>query len=401
MAQARINDAALARELARRLDSGESAPREGDSPAVQGLLQTFACLQTIRAEPDPAFERQLYRTVARRAQPALPRLTTRLSGGFSWLRRRPLLATAAILLLAVIVGQAFYSGPGAGQPLVYIPRDWSQAGVETEVHRYGLNRPWWAGGWSRAPVAVNEYWPSGTAAMLDLYSPDFTQPPDRMVTQQAFLVLSVEDQSASLAALKEIIQAQHGFIVDSESTLTTRDYSNVVVQFRVPAAAFEETIAQVEALRGLVVSERLTSSDVTSSYVDLEARLHNLELTETELQDLLQAAQERGDTAADILSINKTLSDIRGQIEQLRGEKNLLEESVAMAQIQVVLAPKEAVPGFNAGQLFGDAWARLGRFLQRVAALLIYGLVFLLPLLPIIGVVVLIRRARSRKGASN
>ncbi len=218
-----------------------------------------------------------------------------------------------------------------------------------------------------------------------------------MVAQDAFLILSVEDQAASMAALQEIIRAQHGFIVDSQSTLTTKDYSDITVQFQVPAAAFEETIAQVKSLGIQVIAERTTSSDVTSSYVDLEARLRNLELAETELQDLLQAAQERGDTAADILAIYNSLSDIRGQIEQLRGQKKLLEESVAMAQVEVILAPIEAVPGFSAGQLFGDAWGRLVTFLQKVAGVLIYGLVFLLPVLPIIGVIVLIRQANRRR----
>ena len=72
-----------------------------------------------------------------------------------------------------------------------------------------------------------------------------------------------------------------------------------------------------------------------------------------------------------------------------------------MAQFQVVLLPEGIGPGFMPGQTFGDAWAQLGLVLQRAATGLIYGLVFLLPLLPILGIVFLVwrakRRARSRK----
>jgi hypothetical protein len=218
--------------------------------------------------------------------------------------------------------------------------------------------------------------------------------PDRMVTRKAYLVLYVRDRAASLDALEGIVQTQRGLIVESTSVLTEEGYATVT--FRVPAAAFEETIAQIEALGARVGSEDITSSDVTASYVDLDARLRNLELAETELQDLLKAAQERGDTAADILAIYDSLSDIRGKIEQLRGEKSVLEESVAMAQFTVVLEPEGVIPGFRPGQTFGDAWTQLRLVLQRVATGLIYGVVFLLPLLPILGIVFLVWRARRR-----
>jgi hypothetical protein len=390
--QAEKNGTALAGELARRLDAGELVPRDGDGPEVQGLLRAYARLQAIPAEPDPAFGRQLYRAMMRQNRPASQQRPSRLASCFSWLRRRPLFAAAAILfLVALVAGQVLYARPIAELPLDGYPVD-------------GHFLPAMAGAWA-APAAGDQL--SGVTNGLSGYYVDSygvlrsaDTPPDRMVTRQAYLVLYVKDQAAGLAALQEIIQTQRGLVIESANTLVTGGYSNIVVTFRVPATAFEETIAQVKALGTRVGSEKITSSDVTASYIDLDARLRNLELTETELQDLLKAAQERGDTAADILAIYQSLSEIRGQIEQLRGEKSLLEESVAMAEFEVTLAPEGTVPGFMPGQILSDAWTQLGLVLQRAATGLIYGLVFLLPLLPILGIVFLVwrayRRARNR-----
>ena len=400
--QAEMNGAALAGELARRLDAAEFAPRDRDRPEVQGLLRAYARLQAIPAEPDPAFRRQLYRSIVRQSRPASKQRPSRLASCFSWLRRRPLVSAAAVLLLvALVAGQLLYARPIEESPGGHGPVDIARIVPQSGMYPDRPEPKIMAGTYGYSLPAETSMAGASANADVRAATPAYTSPTDRMVTRQAYLLLYVKDQAASLAALQEIVRAQGGWVVDSENTLTTGGYSNIDVTFRVPAAAFEETIAQVKALGARVGSENVTSSDVTASYVDLDARLRNLELTETELQDLLKAAQERGDTAADILAIYQSLSEIRGQIEQLRAEKSLLEESVAMAQFRVWLAPVGAVPGFSPGQIFGDAWTQLRLVLQGAATGLIYGLVFLLPLLPILGIVFLVwrarRRARSRK----
>ena len=53
------DDAALAEELAARLDAGMLTPREDDSPELKALLATFDRLQEEAPEPDPSLYKQV------------------------------------------------------------------------------------------------------------------------------------------------------------------------------------------------------------------------------------------------------------------------------------------------------------------------------------------------------
>ena len=66
------------------------------------------------------------------------------------------------------------------------------------------------------------------------------------------------------------------------------------------------------------------------------------------------------------MSIYDELTDIRQQIEQLKGQMTLLEHSAALARIDVALIPEEIAPeppapeGFNAGRVLREAWEEVG-----------------------------------------
>ena len=68
---------------------------------------------------------------------------------------------------------------------------------------------------------------------------------------------------------------------------------------------------------------------------DLQARLRTLEATEGRYLELLGQA----DTIADILIVQDRLDGVRGQIEQVQGRVNLLDELTDLATITVHLRP--------------------------------------------------------------
>jgi hypothetical protein len=81
---------------------------------------------------------------------------------------------------------------------------------------------------------------------------------------------------------------------------------------------------------------------VTEEYTNLEAQLRNLEATETELLALLTEVRENRGKAEEILAIYDKLTQIRSQIEQLKGRQQYLATMSAMATITVEVQPKAA-----------------------------------------------------------
>src|SRR5207244_3066349 len=104
------------------------------------------------------------------------------------------------------------------------------------------------------------------------------------------------------------------------------------IQSRVPFTRFEHWLQQIQAL-GKVLEEQVTAEDVTEEFVDSQARLHNLTQTELRLLEHLN----RTARLADILLVEKELSRVRGEIEQLEGRLRFLQHRIAFSTITVEL----------------------------------------------------------------
>jgi len=133
-------------------------------------------------------------------------------------------------------------------------------------------------------------------------------PQERMIVRTVDMELIVHDTAASLESVRGV-----------------------------PAGDLETVLEKLRAL-GQVESESQSSEEVTDEYVDLQARLKNLELAEQELQELLKTRQETGKTE-DILEVYRELTNIRGQIEQIKGRMQYLENMTALATINLTLTP--------------------------------------------------------------
>ncbi|MEZ4609687.1 MAG: DUF4349 domain-containing protein [Caldilineaceae bacterium] len=82
---------------------------------------------------------------------------------------------------------------------------------------------------------------------------------------------------------------------------------------------------------------------MTDQYTDLNAQLRNLEATEDELRTLLGEVRAKpGAKAEDILAVHRNLTEIRGQIEQVQGRKNMLDNLISLATIHLSLTPDVA-----------------------------------------------------------
>jgi hypothetical protein len=131
------------------------------------------------------------------------------------------------------------------------------------------------------------------------------------------------------------------------------------------------------------------------------------------LQQLLGERQRVGSTS-DILEVYRELTNVRGQIEEIEGRLRYLANKAALSTITIELIPDVlsqpvSVAGWQPQGVAKEAVQTLVVALQGLANLLIWLVIFVLPLLiifliPVVVVIWIIRawwkRSKARKGAA-
>lgn len=208
---------------------------------------------------------------------------------------------------------------------------------------------------------------------------------ERMLIRTAQLSITVTDTAKAVQEAKAVAEGLGGYVTSSQMyKQEERLYATMVL--RVPAERFDDALAQIKALAVEVERESVQGKDVTEEYVDLQARLRNLELTEKELQQLLTEVRERTQKAEDVLAVYRELTEIRGQIEQLKGRMQYLERQVDFSSIDLNIAPHVlstpvVEPGWKPLVTLREASRSLVKALQWLVDAAIWLVVFLLPIL--------------------
>ena len=217
----------------------------------------------------------------------------------------------------------------------------------------------------------------------------------RMIVYTGSVSLRVNDTNATINKITEILNGVKGYVANKSLVAYGQDKLRGTINVRIPAAALETTLGQIKALAVRVLKETADSNDVTAEYVDLEARRTNLEKYEVELQSLLATVRERTGKAEEILAIYNELTRVRGEIEQIKGRQNYLQNTSALATYTIELVPVEepvveGKPGWDPGKIFTEAVDDLVVALQGLVGFAIRLFVVILPLLLIVILPVLV-----------
>ncbi len=155
---------------------------------------------------------------------------------------------------------------------------------------------------------------------------------ERMIVRTGNMWLVVEDVPVAIDQITGMAEGFEGYVVSSSMW---KEGERLVgrIAIRVPAECFDDTVRALRELAVDVTSEDASSKDVTEEYVDLSAKLENLEATEKQLLVIM----EKAETVEDILAVQHELSNTRGEIEQTKGRMQYLERTSATSLIEVRL----------------------------------------------------------------
>lgn len=221
---------------------------------------------------------------------------------------------------------------------------------------------------------------------------DVLVPFDRKIVKNATLRLETENVFSALNAVT-LLTNQYGGYVLSSRTWYENEQPHAIYTFAVPADRFEEALEQVRRL-GKVLDESTSGQDVTDQYVDLEARIRNLEATANRIRSFLDEAR----TVEEALRVNEQLRYVEEELERLKAQRNALEQRTAYSTITVELVPpplepkEEETTPWSPRATFEEAWRVLVAVLQRAVDVAIWVGVLGSPLLVVLVPVVLIGR---------
>jgi PKD repeat protein len=159
------------------------------------------------------------------------------------------------------------------------------------------------------------------------------------------MVLVVSDVANAIEQITMIAKNYDGYVVSSSSW---RERERMVgnIAIRVTAEHFDEAIRALRGLAVEVTQESTSGIDVTEEYVDLTARLHNLEASEEQLLELMKQAGE----VEEILEVQRELTRTREEIERIKGRMQYLEQSSSMSLIQINLEQSKLTVEFSANK---------------------------------------------------
>ncbi len=236
-----------------------------------------------------------------------------------------------------------------------------------------------------ADIVTTEYYDDSSAGNMVSTEADYggasTVSVDRKTITTVDMTIKVDDAAAVMDEVSKIAVASGGYVAsssvyDSYYDSSTRKEGYITV--RIPESEYTSFLGNVEAL-GEVTSKSVSAQDVTEEYIDVTARLDNLERQETRLQEILNMTV----TVEDVLSVEKELERVRGEIESLTGRLNYLEDRIEFSTINIrVTEPTPITRSWGIRDAISES---VNGFISMVNALIVL-VGYLLPLVIVVAV---------------
>lgn len=152
----------------------------------------------------------------------------------------------------------------------------------------------------------------------------------RMIIYNTDLILLVTDLPGFPNRVGTIAVARGGYVAGIE----TKDEGGIpatTVRVKVPPQQYEATMQELRGLAVEVRNENATTQDVTEEHSDVQTQIASLEATHAQLLEILR----RATTVEEVLRIQQQASQVKLQIDRLKGRAIALERLSDMATISI------------------------------------------------------------------
>lgn len=184
-------------------------------------------------------------------------------------------------------------------------------------------------------------------------------PMDRKVIRSGDLRFEVDDLDTARHAVLEQVKAAGGY-VEGDERGDWGHQRTVTMRMRIPAEQFDGFVQDLHGL-GRLEHQNISATDVTSEWVDVEARLEAKRTLEKRYLELAGQAKN----VSEMLEVEHALGNVRAEIESMEARMNVLRDQVAMSTLTITCTKQQAIaerftPRF--GVAVREGWNNLLRF---------------------------------------
>ncbi len=226
-------------------------------------------------------------------------------------------------------------------------------------------------------------------------------PLPRKIIYNAEVTIVVESVTEFGRKLGELLRQSGGYISRTDQLSQSQMRRNASWTVRVPVEKFDDLLSSVGRM-GELQQSHLDTQDVSQEYYDIEARIANKQQEE---KRLLKHLSDSTGKLEDILAVERELTRVRGEIEQMQGRIRYLSNVTALSTITInateladFTPPIRPTFGAKVGRTFQDSV----KGLQEFVSVVILVAVAIVPWLPVLLLIAfpfiwIIRRRRSNR----
>lgn len=224
----------------------------------------------------------------------------------------------------------------------------------------------------------------------------------RKIIYNAYINLVVDQFDGLPGKVQALAKTHGGFVASSNLYGNDGQPRRGEWTLRIPSKAYDKFLAGAQTI-GQVRSLNSDSREVTAEYVDLQARLSNLDAQEKRLHDHLN---QNTKSLKDILAVEKEIARVRGESERLQGRLNVLKDLTALSTVSLTVDEIKAYtaeatedPGYatQAARVWGDSVAGVGGFFKGLSLWLVGATPWLVIILPAAAISLMIARRATRR----
>lgn len=248
-----------------------------------------------------------------------------------------------------------------------------------------------------APMGMDQAVTAEVASTKSAAAPIPESP--RQIIRRGNLVVRVPDLRAAESKASSAATQARGYVESVQTNNLTESVSTVTMVLRVPSHRFAELMTSFEAY-GEILHKSISTEDITTQVVDMEARLRVMRAQEEVYLGLLRQSKSLRDSLAVQEQLMRLRQEIESQESILKAQKDQAAMSTLTLEFRSAAAQVPQVPKDWASEAWNQGVNQLSASSRWLAASLVYGAVIApLWLPPVVLVGWWIRRRRKKRGA--
>ncbi|MBR5273368.1 MAG: DUF4349 domain-containing protein [Clostridia bacterium] len=253
---------------------------------------------------------------------------------------------------------------------------------------------------------LNDYIVKGDGEVSAEGSSDL--PENRKLIQTVTMNVETENLDTVLEQIDERIAQLGGYIENSNvqngSAYNGNRYRSASITIRIPAKDLEAFVNRVGEITNIVSSNKKVE-DVTLNYVATESRVKALQAEEARLLELMNKAENLDE----LLTVEKRLTDVRTELEQVASALRLLENQVDYSTIKLSISEvkefTEVTEPETVWERIGNGFVKsiknVGKFFKEFFVFIVVALPYIvvLAIIPLVILLVVLRKERKKRNA--